>query len=275
MIVKAWKPSSRLQQWANARVSVAGELFRDLVELLYRRNLLRETSSRSTASLFSWSDRLLCTAAHRHRRSPGDPAFHTGFAASHLLARRAKLVDGGRARDLGRRLEGPSNLLARGGSVDRRPFDTPNRSLDQTGRSRRWAAGIYLRGKRRSGEQVVRGTDGLSARAVTCRQSGTRTRRGDDHEHSRKICDRHWRCQWHLSRRLLWSLPSEAPGGRAGGPLGRRSQVARMINDRMETPLAEAMIGDATDDEFRRNTFDRRAPSTVLRGLRARSRHHA
>jgi 3-oxoacyl-[acyl-carrier protein] reductase len=33
-------------------------------------------------------------------------------------------------------------------------------------------------------------------------------------------------------------------------------KVARMINDRMETPLAEAMIGDATDEEFRRKTFD-------------------
>jgi len=29
-----------------------------------------------------------------------------------------------------------------------------------------------------------------------------------------------------------------------------------MINDRMETPLAEAMIGDTTDEEFRRKTFD-------------------
>jgi len=28
-------------------------------------------------------------------------------------------------------------------------------------------------------------------------------------------------------------------------------KVARMINDRMETPLAEAMIGDVTDEEFR------------------------
>ncbi len=33
-------------------------------------------------------------------------------------------------------------------------------------------------------------------------------------------------------------------------------KVARMINDRMETPLAEAMIGDATDEEFCRKTFD-------------------
>ncbi|MGZ3414880.1 MAG: SDR family NAD(P)-dependent oxidoreductase, partial [Isosphaeraceae bacterium] len=33
-------------------------------------------------------------------------------------------------------------------------------------------------------------------------------------------------------------------------------KVARMINDRMETPLAEAMIGDTTDEEFRRKTFD-------------------
>src|SRR5271166_1610594 len=31
-----------LQQWANAQVSVAGELFRDVVELLYRRNLLAQ-----------------------------------------------------------------------------------------------------------------------------------------------------------------------------------------------------------------------------------------
>ena len=29
-------------------------------------------------------------------------------------------------------------------------------------------------------------------------------------------------------------------------------EVARTINDRMETPLAEAMIGDATDAAFRR-----------------------
>jgi 3-oxoacyl-[acyl-carrier protein] reductase len=33
-------------------------------------------------------------------------------------------------------------------------------------------------------------------------------------------------------------------------------KVARMINDRMEAPLAEALIGDTTDDDFRRKTFD-------------------
>ncbi len=33
-------------------------------------------------------------------------------------------------------------------------------------------------------------------------------------------------------------------------------KVARMINDRMETPIAEAMIGDVTDQDFRRKTFD-------------------
>jgi 3-oxoacyl-[acyl-carrier protein] reductase len=33
-------------------------------------------------------------------------------------------------------------------------------------------------------------------------------------------------------------------------------KVERMINDRMEAPLAEAMIGDVTDAEFRRKTFD-------------------
>jgi len=33
-------------------------------------------------------------------------------------------------------------------------------------------------------------------------------------------------------------------------------KVARMINDRMQTPLAEAMIGDTTDDAFRVKTFD-------------------
>lgn len=33
-------------------------------------------------------------------------------------------------------------------------------------------------------------------------------------------------------------------------------RVARMVNDRMETPLAEAMIGDVTDEDFRRRTFD-------------------
>ena len=33
-------------------------------------------------------------------------------------------------------------------------------------------------------------------------------------------------------------------------------KVARMINDRMEAPLAEAMIGDVTDADFRRKTFD-------------------
>ena len=53
-------------------------------------------------------------------------------------------------------------------------------------------------------------------------------------------------------------------------------KVARMINDRMETPLAEAMIGDTTDEEFRRKTFDLmlrqvRSPG----GLRARGRHYA
>ena len=33
-------------------------------------------------------------------------------------------------------------------------------------------------------------------------------------------------------------------------------KVARSINDRMEAPLAEAMIGDVTDADFRRKTFD-------------------
>ena len=33
-------------------------------------------------------------------------------------------------------------------------------------------------------------------------------------------------------------------------------KVARMINDRMDTPLAEAFIGDTSDDDFRHKTFD-------------------
>jgi NAD(P)-dependent dehydrogenase (short-subunit alcohol dehydrogenase family) len=33
-------------------------------------------------------------------------------------------------------------------------------------------------------------------------------------------------------------------------------RVARTINDRMESPLAEAMIGDVTDDSFRTKTYD-------------------
>src|SRR5262249_13759748 len=33
-------------------------------------------------------------------------------------------------------------------------------------------------------------------------------------------------------------------------------RVARMINDRMDAPIAEALIGDTTDEQFRRNTFD-------------------
>jgi NAD(P)-dependent dehydrogenase (short-subunit alcohol dehydrogenase family) len=33
-------------------------------------------------------------------------------------------------------------------------------------------------------------------------------------------------------------------------------RIARMINDRMESPLAEAMIGDTTDEAFRQKTFD-------------------
>jgi len=33
-------------------------------------------------------------------------------------------------------------------------------------------------------------------------------------------------------------------------------KVARLINDRMETLMAEALIGDVTDDDFRRKTFD-------------------
>jgi NAD(P)-dependent dehydrogenase (short-subunit alcohol dehydrogenase family) len=32
--------------------------------------------------------------------------------------------------------------------------------------------------------------------------------------------------------------------------------VARMINDRMDAPIAEALIGDVTDENFRRKTFD-------------------
>jgi 3-oxoacyl-[acyl-carrier protein] reductase len=33
-------------------------------------------------------------------------------------------------------------------------------------------------------------------------------------------------------------------------------RVARMINDRMDAPIAEAMIGDTTDEAFRRKVFD-------------------
>jgi NAD(P)-dependent dehydrogenase (short-subunit alcohol dehydrogenase family) len=33
-------------------------------------------------------------------------------------------------------------------------------------------------------------------------------------------------------------------------------RVARMINDRMDAPVAEAFIGDTTDEDFRRKTFD-------------------
>ncbi len=33
-------------------------------------------------------------------------------------------------------------------------------------------------------------------------------------------------------------------------------RVARMINDRLDAPIAEALIGDTTDEEFRRRTFD-------------------
>src|SRR6185437_8022279 len=33
-------------------------------------------------------------------------------------------------------------------------------------------------------------------------------------------------------------------------------RVARMINDRLDAPVAEALIGDTTDEDFRRRTFD-------------------
>ncbi len=33
-------------------------------------------------------------------------------------------------------------------------------------------------------------------------------------------------------------------------------RVARMINDRMDAPIAEPMIGDTTDEAFRRKVFD-------------------
>ncbi len=33
-------------------------------------------------------------------------------------------------------------------------------------------------------------------------------------------------------------------------------RIARMINDRMDEPIAEAMIGDTTDESFRREVFD-------------------
>ncbi len=33
-------------------------------------------------------------------------------------------------------------------------------------------------------------------------------------------------------------------------------RVARMINDRMDAPIAEAMIGDTTDEAFRVRVFD-------------------
>ena len=49
-------------------------------------------------------------------------------------------------------------------------------------------------------------------------------------------------------------------GAKAVGLVDRSEnvlKVARMINDRMETPLAEAMIGDTTDEGFRVKAFDR------------------
>jgi 3-oxoacyl-[acyl-carrier protein] reductase len=48
-------------------------------------------------------------------------------------------------------------------------------------------------------------------------------------------------------------------GAKAVGLVDRSEnvlKVARMINDRMDTPMAEALIGDATDADFRRKTFD-------------------
>ena len=52
-------------------------------------------------------------------------------------------------------------------AVDRRPFDTQDRSLDQTGRECLWPAGVCFRGESRPGKQVFPGTVGLSARAVS------------------------------------------------------------------------------------------------------------
>ena len=60
----------------------------------------------------------------------------------------------------------PTRPSGPGGAVDRRPFDTQDRSLDQTGRECLWPAGVCFRGEGRSGKQVFPGTDGLSARAV-------------------------------------------------------------------------------------------------------------
>lgn len=48
-------------------------------------------------------------------------------------------------------------------------------------------------------------------------------------------------------------------GARAVGLVDRSEnvlKVTRTINDRMETPRAEALIGDVCDEEFRRKTFD-------------------
>jgi 3-oxoacyl-[acyl-carrier protein] reductase len=48
-------------------------------------------------------------------------------------------------------------------------------------------------------------------------------------------------------------------GAKAVGLVDRSEnvlKVARMINDRMDTPLAEAFIGDTSDDDFRHKTFD-------------------
>ena len=47
-------------------------------------------------------------------------------------------------------------------------------------------------------------------------------------------------------------------------------RIARMINDRMDAPIAEAMIGDTTDEAFRRGSSITCAPSTVRRGSACR-----
>ena len=87
-----------LQQWANAQVSVPGELFRDVVELLYRRNLLAQGQlairGRPGAA---GPDQLCCAAADGYCRPAGHARVEPGPGAADLLARRHLPITGRRA----------------------------------------------------------------------------------------------------------------------------------------------------------------------------------
>ena len=123
-----------LHQWANASVSVAGGVFRDVVELLYRQNLLARgqlviKGSPAQLDRITCAVLLLTAAADRlvtPRSTMGLLPLIRSRETKHLS------LDGGHeSLAVG---AGPPVLLACRGTMDGRPFDTQDRAPDHIGR---------------------------------------------------------------------------------------------------------------------------------------------